>query len=555
MRIETNNLLKSSNKNITFVNSCLYAKEGPNCAGKMDLSSMMINYDSFFSSNMTLQPEDKDTPIMYGFLGTEITFIAIIPHFNMNPQQCPDDNYIEYYFEDQPLIRRTFTDVLMLSGNDTHRIPQMYLYNPTKEIVNLEIMIGNVDINKISTQLVPDYTDLIGLSYNSVVTDQMYGTACTGSTQFEIYDPLSISGTTGTTQMIIPYAKIDIIEIKDNNIIIKTTSDEPIKLTFLSKFNALQVFSKMNWVIEDSNERYITMSYPAIDVESPVITFIPTTQISTLPIIKSDITWRYIDTVIDNRDGVINNSDVNIIITNNITGEQLDMIEEDGNYTLSFIISDLAGNTTSETKQLLVDSTAPTIFFNDVDDIMDLTGSTQTPGIITDIDINRHYIQKVFDEVDGVIANSGVTVIVTSGGTPIGDITQIGDYEILFVVSDTSGNMTNEMKQLQIVESSIPDIHFNPVFSGPSGNLSAFTMSLSSDTAIPVSGITVEDIRDYSISGVTDAYDGIIAIDNVLVVSIPDFPILSVGIYDITFSVSDVSGNEKIENKKLIVII
>jgi len=562
MRIQSNNLLKPTNKNISMVNNCLYAAEGPNCAGKMSLDSLNIKYDSFFSANMTLQPEDKDTPIMYGFLGTDITFISIIAHYNVSPQICPDDNRIEYYFEDQPMIRRTFTDILMLSGNDLHRIPQIYVYNPTKEIVSLEIMIANVDTNTISTQLNPEYTDIDGLSFNAITTDQMYGLNCTGSTQFEILDPLTISGSTGTTQMIIPFAKIDILEIDDNEIIITTTADEPIKLKFVSKFNADQAFSKMNWVMEDSINRYITTSYPTLDVYGPIITFINNPIVAILPLSKQEINRRYINTVIDYddaaqsnlRDGIINNENVEIIITNN-SGEQLDEIIVDGNYTITFRISDLAGNITSENKTLIVDSTGPIIYFNvGMDDEMDLSGSTQTPGYIEDNDIIREYIDHVWDDVDGLIPNSAITVLVTSGGTPLlSAITHIGDYEIAFIVSDTYGNQTIENRLLKVVDSSYPIIHFNSVFSG--SNLSAFTMSISSDTAIPMSGVTEIDIRNYAVSGVTDDYDGIINISNVIITSTnTTFPILLNGVYDTVFEVSDASGNTTTENKNLTII-
>jgi len=458
MRIESNNLLHSNNKSINFVNDCLIAKEGPNTKGNLSLSNISIEYDSYFSSNMTLQPEDKDMPIMYGFLGTDITFIAITVDYNNNPQVCPEDNYIEYYFEDQPLIRRTFTDILVLSGNDTKRIPQIYVYNPGKEVVNLNIMVANLDINTITSQLAPEYTELVGLTFNSITTDQIYGLNCTGSTQFEILDPLSISGGTGITQMVIPFSKIDILEINNNIITIKTTSDDPIKLSFVSNFYALQAFSKMNWVMEDTINRWITMTYPVIDVVSPVIEFKPNPIISTLPVTKSDLTWRYIDNVKDYddtghthlRDGIINNSDVEILITNNHNGEQLEQISSDGDYTITFLISDLAGNRTSETKQLLIDSTGPSIHFNNVNDVMNLTSSTQTPGTIHDTDINIYYIDNIWDDVDGVIANSAVTIFIVYNGAPVSEITQTGTYQLSFSVSDNYGNLTTETKNLTV---------------------------------------------------------------------------------------------------------
>lgn len=563
MRIESSNLLKSANKNITFANNCLIAKNGPNTEGKINLSPLNIKYDSFFSSNMTLQPQGVDTPIMYGFLGNSITFITIVASYNINPQICPDNlNYIEYFFEDQPTIRRTFTDIIMLSGNDEKRIPQMYVYNPGSNVINLNIMVGNLDVNTFSSLLNPTFTELVGLSFNCVISDQMYGLT-TGSTQFEILDPLTISGGTGTTQLVIPYSNIDIIELSDNNtIIIKTRADIPIKLVFLTYFYTLQVYSKMNYVLENSYERHMTMTYPTFDVYSPVITFKPDPIISILPVMKSDLIMRYIDTIIDYddfnstnmRDGIINNEDVNILITNINTGENIEQIDVDGNYNITFMISDLAGNKTTVSKLLLIDSNAPNIIFNLNITDMDLTASTWTAGSIEDDDINRHYIDNIFDDVDGIIQNSAITITVTSGSTTIPTpITTIGDYDVMFTISDSFGNITSVTKQLKIVESSFPIIHYNSVFD----NGVDFTMSLSSSTFDVASGITIEDIRFYALSSVTDTYDGNIDISNVLIIrdNIISEPILSIGNYIITFEIRDSSDNITRENKNLIVVL
>ena len=477
MRITSNKLMQS-NKNISVVNNCLFAAEGPNCVGKMDLSSLSVDYDSFFSANMTLQPQDKDTPIMYGFLGTEITFISIIAHYNNNPQVCPPDSYIEYYFEDQPLIRHTFTDILILSGNDKHRIKQIYVYNPSEDtVVNLEIMVANVDINTISPLLYPTYNDIDGLSFNNIITDQIYGTNCTGSTQFEILDSLASTGSTNVVQMVISFGNIDIMEIKDNTILITTTSDDPIRLVFLSEFNAQQAFSKMNWVIESSEDRYITTSYPTIDTHSPVITFKPDPVLTTLPIDKNYLIWRYIESVVDDRDGIMNNNNVVITIVDTRNGEQLEEIVEDAKYLLTFSISDLAGNKTTETIYAIVDASGPTIYFNQgINNQMDLSGSTQTPGFILDDDIIRYYIDNIWDDVDGVISNSATTITVSSGGTDlVGPIIELGNYNVNFNVKDLKGNETIEDRELLVVDDTLQEIHYNNVFCG---SVNDFTMGL-----------------------------------------------------------------------------
>jgi hypothetical protein len=550
MRITSNKLMQV-NKNISVVNNCLFAAEGPNCVGKMDLSSLSIKYDSFFSANMTLQPQDKDTPIMYGFLGTEITFISIVAHYNNNQQVCPTDNYIEYFFEDQPLIRRTFTDILVLSGNDKHRIQQMYVYNPSEDnVVNLEIMVANVDVNKISTLLNPTYNDINGLSFNSIITDQIYGLDCTGSTQFEILDSLASTGSTNVVNMVISFGNIDIMEIKENTILITTTSDDPIRLVFLSEFNALQTFSKMNWVMESSENRYITTTQPTIDTTSPVITFKPTPVITTLPVDKDYLNWRYIDSVVDDRDGIINNSNVEINIINTRNGEQLDEITEDGNYLLTFTISDLAGNKTIESTNLNIDSTGPIIYFNQgINNQMDLSSTTQTPGIIYYDDIIRYYIDNIWDDVDGVIPNSATTISITPSGTSynVSAITELGFYDVDFVVADKLGNATIENRPLEVLDHSQQYILYNNVFCD-SAITSTITMGLYDYSN---SSITSANIRDYAISAITDGYHNPIDI-SYLHIS-PD-TIITHGTHQIIFTISGVSNSATTETKDLNVI-
>jgi len=546
MRIQNNNLLAGTSKSIQFYNNCIIAKEGPNMVSKMSLANLDIDYDSVFTTKQTLAPGTVDMPIMYGFLGTDITFLMIIPDYgNANPYSCSGaTQYLEYYFEDQPLVRRTFTDILVLSGDDQHRIPQVYLYNPTDNTVNVNIMAANLDENTISTSLVPTFTELNGLAYSSIQTDQIYGVDCTGSTQFEIYD------INNNLQMVIPYNKIDIITIENELLTVSTKSDDDIKLTFLSAFNALQALSRMNWAMEMSISRYATVNYPGLDTTAPVITFkpysVPQVMNYTSGVVsQADIRWRFIDSVIDydndniQRDGIINNADVSLLIVNNATGEQVTGITTDAAYSVTFTAKDLAGNSTNSTKQVVVDSVPPNIIYTTgyTTNIMDLTGNTQTPGTILKDDVRRYYLNYVWDDVDGIIPNSAVTVGIQSGTTTYTSITGIGYYDISFSVMDVAENETTGSTTLRVTESVAPVITYNNVFTG-----TGFTMSISGDT-VSGTGITAADVRTYAISGVTDNYDGVIAVSNVSI-SGTTFPIDSATGVELTFSVSDTSGNE-----------
>jgi len=458
MKIQSNNLLAGTTKSIQVVNGCMIAKEGPNMVTKMGLGGLDIQYDSVLTTRQTLKVNGKDSPIMYSMLGTNITFIAIIPTYGAtNPQAgCSGSTaYLEYYYEDQPLIRRIFTDILVLSGDADHRIPQIYLYNPTTSIVTLDIMIGNLDENEISTSIVPTYSELKGLSFSSIQTDQIFGLT-TGSTQFEIMD------INENIQMVIPYNRIDFISIQNELLTITTRSDDPIKLYFLSEFNALQAISRMNWCMESSINRYATSTYPGLDTTAPTITFKPHSSTEIMNYVNGSVTkealkFRFIDSVIDYdnanilRDGIINISNVDVLIINSNTGEQVTGITYDGKYSVTFYIKDLCSNSTSYTKSIVVDSVAPNIVYTTGITLnnMSLSGAT-IPGTISKDDLRRYYLNYVWDDVDGVIPNSSVAISIEYN--TLSEITVTGQTYLEFSVFDSSLNLTSGSTTLSVVD-------------------------------------------------------------------------------------------------------
>jgi hypothetical protein len=550
MNIENNNMLFSDSKYIEIYNTCVIAKDGPNMVGKMSLDRLSIPYDSFFTTRMTLQADNKYHPIMYGELGSNVTFLVIKPNYSaINPQVCSGSTgYLQYYFEDNPLVIRYITDLMILSGDENHRIPQIYLYNPNNTITTVDIMCANMDINEISQYLVPQYTEIKGLSYMSVITDQIYGINSTGSTQFEILD------INGNQQLVIPYNKIDIIDISNDTLTITTRSIEPVKLIFLSSFNANQAISRMNWVMTNTYSRYLTKTYPGIDTVAPVITFNSVSEPLVIQnnsgLTREDIIDRYIYSVEDYdnnnliRDGIISKYNVDILIYKISTGEQLTGITGDGDFNITFIAEDVAQNTVSYTKELISDSVAPIIYFltSSTTNRMDLTGNTMTPGTIYKDDIRRFYLDYVWDNVDGVIANSSVTLTIIQNSNTYTYITSLGYYDLNFSVTDRAGNIYSINKELRIIESYYPNIIYTNKLVG-----TGFTMSLSADTSSGT-GVTIEELKNYTVSAITDICDGNINLSN-LYISGVTFPITTIGYRNIIFSVSNQSDNITTEIK------
>ena len=462
MKITPNDVLGNNNKKISFYKESMISSNGPNMVGRVDLSTISIPYDSYFTASISLQANSVDIPIYYG-IGTDITFILLKANYtditNLNTRSvCSGTTTgVEYYFEDEPLIKRKFNDIMILSGNDTYRIPQIYLNNSNNNAITVEFMVANLNPNEISSLLYTNYSDINGLVFNSILSDQIYSFNGTGSTQFEIIDLIN----NNSIQMVIPYSNIDILQLENEKIKVKTKNDDSINLIFVSEFNARQTYSRMNWVIENSSQRYLTPIYPGLDTTAPTIywnTLGNPTSFNTTGITRDDLRLRFIDYVEDfddnslSRDGIINNSNVNITIIKTNTGEIFDIIITDGTYNISFSVTDLATNTTNATKTLLVDSTPPVIYFlSGVTNTMSLTANTQTPGTIEKNDIIRYYIDYIWDNVDLQIANGNCVITISQGTSTFTNITASGIYTLNFSVSDASGNVYSTQKTVTII--------------------------------------------------------------------------------------------------------
>lgn len=564
MEIRPSDLLKPTSKYIRPYESNLIAASGPNTEALFRLCGLNIPYDSVNAGVMTLRPGDKDVPIMYGFLGTDITFLAIKASYRGTSEsesdntcygnssnsvqenyccyQCPSDElYLEYYFEDEPLVKKTFTSIFMTSGNDAHRIPQIYLYNPTENIVDLEIMIANVNENKISAKLKNEYLTFNGLYFSSVQSDQdTYLPDYTGSTQFEI------KSAENDLLLSLTYQQVEVIERDGSCLLLKTDSDQDIKLEFLSEYNTRQAHSRMMWVMEDYAKRYLTNSYPSVDNAAPIFDWYanPQTTFTGDTITKAQLIENFIRTIVDNRDGEINRYDSEVLIQKEGSIRQFEEITEMGNYNINFSIADIAGNIATDTQNITVYRSAPSIIFNETTDTMYINDSfyyklEYDENIINEQDIRNYYIYAVEDYVD-IIANTAVTILIeeTSSGSTSGltssGITLVANYKVTFSVSNGAGLTDTEVKILKIrTNANIePWVLWNPGYED--------------DDFSVITGLTEAQFRSLTICGLTNTeYDNTITEDDIVLVGDLVFPTTVISSpYTVTYSITNYSGIE-----------
>ena len=458
MYIQPSKLLPPTSRVIRPYQCSMIACEGPNILGKLNMSGVEIPYYSQMTTRITLNPNATKQPLLYGFLGTEVTFILLkFTYDETNPAcQIEEEQYIEYYYADQPSIIRTASKLLLLTGNSTNRIPQIFLNNPSEVKVTVDALVANLEQSDISLDNL-NVVSIPNLYYNSVLSDTIL-VHCdySGSSQ------LQVVGTDGYIQLYLDYVDILTIEPQyiTNELKITTNSDTTIILGFLSQFEMYQALSRISWVIKDPYTRHLNRDYPGLDIQPPVFQMNPDrptpipnpisyTDFETgATILPRDILDFFITGVTDLRDGEISVDGVNITLRKQGSVEPLSGITVVGVYDVVLNVSDTANNSAVSNYTVLVDNIPPTISF--VAPTCVGTGFTMNvsdmalPSVgITSIDIINKSIDFVYDVVDGMI-DKYLTVIYVNdpifGITPMSAITTPGTYALIYMVEDSATN-------------------------------------------------------------------------------------------------------------------
>jgi hypothetical protein len=477
MYIQNSSFLSPTYKVIRPYDCSLVAIDGVDTAGKITLQGLEIPYDSFFVSKMTLNSGVTNKPVLYGFLGNDITVLIIKVIYNngVDPRCCAtddDENYIEYYFADQPSIIRPVSQLMILTGTQSHRIPQVFLNNPHKYNVIVEIMVASIDVmegvnidNNI-TQAVID-----GLYYNSIITDVLLS----GCTQFEVINENNATVLVLPIELFDTDANIHNIEQTGSVLTITTQNIEKTILKFLSVWDANQAHSRFAWILENPVHRFLTKDSPTPDLLAPVITMNPYVDgIFNITGATSDLLRNYyVESVNDDRDGEIEVNDVGIIIREHNSISTLDNIPYEGRFDILFTIADIAGNASTLMRTVLFDATPPVITMTPAasGSIIPMIISSDSQLVIseglTEMDVIRKCISTVVDNIDGNIPISAVTLEITGTTFPI---TVGGLIPITFSAHDFASNVTLITgKTLSVTDDIPPVLTEGLMYSTPTG--------------------------------------------------------------------------------------
>ena len=341
------------------------AIEGSNTVEKLITSDLRMPYKQLLKGRIMLKAGQVNYLLNHLGVGDNATFLSIKATYD--PKSVIEmDNYIRYSYYDYPVQNLTFAQLLVLTGNSTNRIPQLYLNNPnTKYPVILDVMVGVIDdsYSFFNDDINQSGTSFTGLEYTDIKSFVV-------GESIAIYD----KNVPARALIFLGLTYINSITLNGTFLVIDDESYGSIFLNFLTEYDAVQAHSLLNYVLEHPDVNIEDIS-PISDATPPVVHFNSTagatgsyislngatagvpyntsagyTFSTTIPlsygtagIIQKDrLKDLLIDYVDDNRDGVIELMDSNFVLTGN--GGVVSSIGATGSYSLKFDFTDLAHN-------------------------------------------------------------------------------------------------------------------------------------------------------------------------------------------------------------------
>lgn len=124
------------------------AVEGATTAERLILKELRIPYKQLIKSKILLKKGQENYLLKYlgdDCHGDSATFVAIKATYDAK-SVIEEDNYLNWsYFDDINRVNK-MAQMMVLTGNSSNRIPQLYLSNPNEKYdVQLEVMIAVID--------------------------------------------------------------------------------------------------------------------------------------------------------------------------------------------------------------------------------------------------------------------------------------------------------------------------------------------------------------------------------------------------------------------------
>lgn len=341
------------------------ATEASNIKERIVLSDLRMPYKQILKSRVILKTGQANYLLNHLGLGDNATFLCIKAVYD-SKAVIEADRYVNWTYYDDLTRINSFADMMVLTGNSTNRIPQLYLTNPsTKYPVYIDVMVGVIDDNySIFTDTTNQSgTTFVNLNYTDIHS-HVVGESIVINDKSDPVKPL----------IYIRLSDINSIERSGQILIIDDSSLGIIFLQFLTENDTFQAHSLLNYVLQHPSTDIDTLS-PVSDSIDPVLYFydmigdeyisfngatagvpydttdgftfstsISLTSFGTASgyIDKSQLIYLLIDGISDNRDGTMSIIPSNLIISG--TSGNINNILNTGSYSVTFNFSDIAHN-------------------------------------------------------------------------------------------------------------------------------------------------------------------------------------------------------------------
>ena len=345
------------------------AIEGANTVDRLTVSDLRMPYKQLLRSRVVLKAGQNNYLLNHLGLGDNATFLCIKAIYNQK-SVIEEDNYITWSYYDDLVKVYPMAQMMVLTGNSTNRIKQLYLSNPSEKYpVSLDVMVGVIDdtYTFFNDSVNQSSTSFVGLNWTDIQTH-------IAGESIKIMD----KGAPVRPLIYFEIANIETIEKTGSILIIDDASYGTIFLQFLTEYDAYQAHSLLNYVIENPDIN-ITTDYPPADNEDPIVYFYEqvgqtgdfialdgdlingpydtsmgltfSTTISLFDygtasgtyLDKPTLIELLISSITDNRDGTMSMMPSNLII--NATASTISTINLPGTYSVTFNFSDIAHNT------------------------------------------------------------------------------------------------------------------------------------------------------------------------------------------------------------------
>lgn len=348
------------------------AVEGSNTRERLIASDLRMPYKQLLKSRIILKPGQVNYLLNHLGLGDNATFVAIKAIYDPK-SVIEDDNYVQWNFYTDFSKLYSMAQMLVLTGNSTHRVQQIYLTNPNVNYpVYLDVMCAVIDDNYSFFQDVTNQSGLsfAGLRYTDILTHVVNESIVLMSADL-VPSPMAY----------IMLANINTIERLGRILIVDDSAVGKMFLEFISDFDAAQAQSILSWVME-APDRIIQDLSPVADLVIPIIYFTPTVTLpgstysapynttmgdifgatvsfgtySSIDVYgtqSTSLVSRIISSVSDNRDGVILLMNSNVVVKD-ITTATVSTITLSGTYSMTFNFSDIAENYVSPSENVII---------------------------------------------------------------------------------------------------------------------------------------------------------------------------------------------------------